>query len=371
MKTKPKNSEKAARDFDAKRFWRHYVATVDTDTEWDQSAPKPGRTSNRIFMFLLLFHVFLIASVVLFNLVADRPKPVFVDNSIASKNAAKPGTPAPAPTAGKSTPAAPVIPAMKGVETVEHRVLQGESMKSIADKYGSTQGEIAKLNQLEAAAPVRVGSVLQVPKPKEKTPPAIGPPTVQPTRVEEKIVAVQATTSPDTAKMFAAAEPEPSPKKAELAPMPGDVPAPKEEAIQSKPPQDKPKASAADSPPAEKAKPMEAKGPAKAEAPKPTETKAQVRPEAPKPKPTETKAQVRSDTAKPATATTKPAVSKSAEPAKPAPKATGTTHTVKPKETLYSISRKHGVNVNDLMKLNNISDPSKLREGVVLKVPAK
>lgn len=366
MKKQPKDLEETGREFDSKRFWRHYVANVDVDPGWGDEAPKKGRTSNRVFLFLLLFHVFLIASVVLFNLVSDRPKPVFVDNSIPSKKTTIPAKPVAGTEIGKQTPAAPVITATKGGETVEHRVVQGESMKSIADKYGTVQDEIAKLNQLEISTPVRVGSVLQVPKPKDKAPPAIIPPAVQPSRVEEKIIAVQTTTAPSTAQMFAAVEPAPSPKKAEMVPAP--APAPKAEAIQSKPPQDKPKVSVADLPPAEKFKPTEAKGPAKSETPKPTETKAQVRQEAPKP--TETKAVVRTESPKPAS-TNKPAASKTSEPAKPAPKAStgGSTHTVKPKETLYSISRKHGVNVNELMKLNNISDPSKLREGVVLKVP--
>src|SRR5215212_1523883 len=86
MKPKPKTLEKSDRGFDANTFWRHYVATVDTDHEWDEESPQQGRSSNRLFLFLLLFHVFLIGSVVLYNLVSERPKPVFVDNSAPQKN---------------------------------------------------------------------------------------------------------------------------------------------------------------------------------------------------------------------------------------------------------------------------------------------
>ena len=38
-------------------------------------------------------------------------------------------------------------------------------------------------------------------------------------------------------------------------------------------------------------------------------------------------------------------------------------------ETIYSISRAYSVNVDELMKANNISDPSKLQAGSALKIP--
>src|SRR6187399_681650 len=95
MKPKPEILEKSDRGFDSQTFWRHYVATVDTDHEWEEERPQQGRGSNRLFLFLLLFHVFLIGSVVLSTLVSERPKPVFVDNSTPPKNTAAKKTPAP------------------------------------------------------------------------------------------------------------------------------------------------------------------------------------------------------------------------------------------------------------------------------------
>src|SRR5436190_14592826 len=144
MKPKPETLEKSDRGFDSQTFWRHYVATVDTDHEWDEERPQQGRGSNRLFLFLLLFHIFLIGSVVLYNLVSERPKPVFVDNSTPTKINAPKKAPAPVTQA----PNGNVITAGKEVETVDHRVSQGDSLKTIADASGSTQDEIAKLNHI-------------------------------------------------------------------------------------------------------------------------------------------------------------------------------------------------------------------------------
>lgn len=45
------------------------------------------------------------------------------------------------------------------------------------------------------------------------------------------------------------------------------------------------------------------------------------------------------------------------------------TYTVKPGDTLYRISVNHGVNVNDLMRVNGITDPTKLAVGRTLTIP--
>lgn len=349
MKTKPKPHEKSHRGFDAKTFWRHYVATVDTDQEWSQERTQAGRGSNRLFLFLLLFHIFLIGSVVLYNLVSERPKPVFVDNSVPKTMVSATKKPT---TGDKQTPAAPATSSAKQTETVEHRVAQGDSLKSIADASGVSQEEIAKMNHIDVNMQLAVGSVLRVPKPKTK-PPVI-PVGQQPVRVDEKIVA---TTAPGAAAIFTAVEPAPAVKRTEPAPAVKKTeaaPAPKKtETIASKPPEEKAKPKVEDSPPP---------------APKPKTTeKIAESPPAAKSKPTETKAVARTDT--PPGPAAKPAEPKTTETAKPA--ASSTTHTVKPKETFYSISRKYGVKVEDLMRVNNFTDPGKLREGIVLKVPAK
>jgi len=56
-------------------------------------------------------------------------------------------------------------------------------------------------------------------------------------------------------------------------------------------------------------------------------------------------------------------------PANPSPKASASSHTVIPGDTLGGIARKHGVKVGDLATLNTITDPAKLRVGQVLRLP--
>ena len=55
--------------------------------------------------------------------------------------------------------------------------------------------------------------------------------------------------------------------------------------------------------------------------------------------------------------------------AKPAAK--GGAHTMAKGDTLYRLSSQYGVSVSSLIKANNIKDPSKLREGTKLVIPAK
>ena len=95
MKTKSKPLEASDPGFDSESFWRHYVATVDGDQGWAEERPQHGRGSNRLFLFLLLFHIFLIGSVVLYNLVSEKPRPVFADGSAASRPAASGDPPGP------------------------------------------------------------------------------------------------------------------------------------------------------------------------------------------------------------------------------------------------------------------------------------
>lgn len=345
MKSKPKPLQSSSREFDSNKFWRHYVATVDTEEEWTQDRPQPGRGSNRLFLFLLLFHVFLIGSVVLFNLVAERPKPVFLDNSAGGKVVTS--SPNKNGSTGTQDPAAPATPASKQGETVEHRVEQGDSLKSIADASGVTQEEIAKMNQIEVSTQLAVGSVLRVPKPKTK-PPVI-PVGVQPARVDEKVL-VQATTSKAGSTIFKAVEPTPPPppaaKKVETPPV-----SKPETTVASKLPEDKPKTKAADNPPSA----------AKSKA---TEAKALTRPEPPTVPAVSKTTEV--------TKTPPPSPPKTSEPAAKVvakPAVSSASHTVRPKETFYSISRKYSVKVEDLMRVNGFTDPGKLREGIVLKLP--
>ncbi|MBL9189768.1 MAG: LysM peptidoglycan-binding domain-containing protein [Opitutaceae bacterium] len=56
-------------------------------------------------------------------------------------------------------------------------------------------------------------------------------------------------------------------------------------------------------------------------------------------------------------------------PASAPARTSGRTHTVRPKETLFAISRQYGVTVQELMAANGISNPSAIPVGTVLKIP--
>lgn len=70
------------------------------------------------------------------------------------------------------------------------------------------------------------------------------------------------------------------------------------------------------------------------------------------------------------TAETKP-VDRTEKAAATTAKTTNSSHVVRKNETLIKIARELGVKYEDLVKINNIKDPQKLREGQVLKVPRK
>lgn len=79
------------------------------------------------------------------------------------------------------------------------------------------------------------------------------------------------------------------------------------------------------------------------------------------------------------TPTIQPAPTKASVAARPPPAApttprggavTGRTHTVRPKETIFAISKQYGVRMEEIAAANGIRDMSKVPVGTVLKIPA-
>jgi LysM repeat protein len=64
-----------------------------------------------------------------------------------------------------------------------------------------------------------------------------------------------------------------------------------------------------------------------------------------------------------------PSAAPAPAPKAPAPAISGQTYTVQEGETLGGIANRAGVKVQDLMAVNNITDPRKLRVGQVLQIP--
>jgi LysM repeat protein len=277
---------------------------------------------GRVFVFLLLLHVFLIGAIVLYNIVSERPGP-----SIAEKQKAG------APVVGD-----PAGDLLKRSELSEYQVRSGDSLKSISDATGATTEEIIRLNQLDQTGGLYVGRRLQLPlrttpaeggSPQSPAPAAVAVP-VQESKSPDKIAAAQAVAaqaSKGSPEAFAAAEP----RAAQSAPAP--------KLIKAQP------VAAADTPPAATR----------------TVPKADALPAGRGETAVATKSVPAATPVKPAPPAAKPA----------ATAAEGRSYQVKPGDTFYGIARKHGVSADAIMKANGFTDPGKLRQGTLLKIPAK
>lgn len=290
---------------------RHRLSALDSEHDEGESEIGSGNLS-RVFTFLLLLHVFLIAAVVLYNVIAEKPK--------RSTEGADPAA-AVADQATMEEAKAPVEtvvaakPVEEPVKLVEHIVRTGEDVNSLAAATGVSVAEIIRLNRLNANGDVYVGRRLMLPK-------AVAP---SPSPAVPVAVAVEAAKAPEP-KAGAPAELKPEKARIEVA----------AKTIFDKPAEVRPS----------------------------TPTKPKVEATVSKATPVKQEPPPKTLAAKPPAAPAKPAQVKQVV-------AKSATHTVQSGDTFYSIARKHGVNVQALMSLNGITDPGKLRKNTVLKVPAK
>lgn len=306
--------------FSSDSFRKHYVSAVEgEDATW--SEPEQGGHLGRVFVFLLLLHVFLIGAIVLYNIVSERPGP-----SIGEK-----------PKAGVPVVGDQTGDLLKRSELSEYQVRSGDSLKTISDATGATTEEIIRLNQLDQTGGLYVGRRLQLPLRTSTTPEGGAPQAPAPAAVAvpvldskspDKVAAAQvaaAQASKGSPEAFKAAE-----TRAETAPAP--------KLIKAQP------VTAADMPPAATR----------------TVPKADALPAG------------RSETAATKTVPAAPPVKPAPPAAKPATTAAeGRPYQVKAGDTFYGIARKHGVSADAIMKANGFTDPGKLQKGTVLKIPAK
>lgn len=343
MNQEPKNPKTAgiAGRLNMAGWRKHYVAAMTADEEtWPQR--EPGGNLGRFFIILLLLHVFLIGAVVFYNVISPKSPP-----SVASAKTtlAKPQTAnlitaasvtVPVPVSSKSTadnqPVAmtPALttprPEPRMVETAVYDVRSGDNVPGIAAALGVSVADLIKLNNLDSTE-LYPGRKLSYPK--KPAPPvlkAMPIPTIAAFNASSKTAVLNTTSSVNEAT---------TPVKLK----------------------EKPVLTSADSPP------------------KPTATKTvQAADQPPVIKPVN-KIEPSGPATKPKAATT-PEASKTAKTAtKPEKTVKDTTsrrsHVVGPKETLYSIARKYGVKVDALQKANGIKDPTTLRDGMKLAIPAK
>jgi len=321
MKTKNSKPDSKPPVFSLTRWRKLYVSAVEAHPE-DFTEAEPSGNMSRIFVVLLLVHVFLIGSVVIYNIVAERPR---IENAVATAPPAKPkaqpskpASPKPLDSA-KTATVAPLAVAVPATVLRVYEVGSGDSIPSIAAKFGVDPDKLLTLNRLDDGGELYPGRKLNIPEKAQVKKPEqirVAPPA-------PPVVAVAAT-PPVAAKPTpapAASKPDDSVPKATLVKAPTV-----NEKIQDAPPKAEKKtekSAVASAPPA----------------PKPAEAKQIEKPVA------------------------KPVVEKKM--------ASTQTYTTTAKDTFYSVAKKFKVKVDDVMRLNGMSDPSKLRAGMKLKIPAK
>jgi len=383
MKTKSKKEKKLLLNLIDGERHRHRVALVTEEGEWNQHEPNSGMA--RMFVVMLLVHVVLIGGIIIYD---------FMDEEEAPQQTATQSARAISSTSGLPQAAPDVISAQAlAVANVEqfdnYEMRSGDSLKSIAAKFSSTEDEITRLNMIDKGLQIGPGTMLRVPKQAVPSAIPVDPQTLKPVpAAEDAPKAIPVTDQPPKTQNVPSEAVKPSEAPASLsaaALMPMSLVAPSEA-----PPAPVSLAAAADS--AATAPLAAANVPA---LPAPVNPRAvsllqENAPQAPKSKeapPPVVKA-VPKPLAKPnpvpppsqmlkKIADQPPAAAKKNEPAKKssvsAPKATTTahTHTLQPGETLYRLSIKYGVSVTAIQNANNIKNANAIRDGVKLIIPAK
>lgn len=378
MKTTPKTKDKKLllNLIDGERH-RHRVALVTEEGEWNQHEPNSGMA--RMFVVMLLVHVVLIGGIIIYDFMGEDESPQQTVTQAARAMTTSSGLP-------QTAPEIVTAQAQAAADTVQfdsYEMRSGDSLKSIATKFGTTEEEITRLNMIDKGLQIGPGTMLRVPKqpvlsaipvdsttlkPKNPGPESSSTLVVQdqpPTISKEPSEAVKASEAPASLSaaltpmsLLTPGETPPVTSAIAAADTPATAPAPKEE-IAALPAPVKPNAA-----PLLQENAPEAKRTVK------TEPKALPKP-APVPPPSQMLKKIAD--APPAPAKKSEPSRKAADsPSKSVAKATPVRmHTLQPGETLYRLSSKYGVSVTAIQKANNIKNPNAMREGMKLVIPAK
>ncbi|HRH95518.1 MAG TPA: LysM peptidoglycan-binding domain-containing protein [Prosthecobacter sp.] len=389
-KAKTKETKLLLNLMDGERH-RHRVALVTEEGEWNQHEPNSGMA--RMFVVMLLIHVALIGGIIVYDFMGDEEAPQQTVTQATRAMSPDNGLPQTAPEVVSAQAQA----AADTGQYDNYEMRSGDSIKSIAAKFGSTEAEITRLNMIDKGLQIGPGTMLRVPKqavpsaipvdPKTLKPIAAGgdvPQAVavadQPPQTKVPSEAVKPADAP--ASLSAAAltpmslvapdeAPPVAPSLAAAANMPATASAPPESAAELPPPSNPRVVSLLqeNAPTVAEEKPVVSKP---KEEPRPivkAEPKLLAKP-SPVPPPTQMLKKIAE--APPATKKTEPAKKAADTPPKTVAKTTpARTHVLKSGETLYRLSTKYGVSVSSLQKANNIKNPNAMREGMKLVIPAK
>ncbi|WP_395750485.1 LysM peptidoglycan-binding domain-containing protein [Prosthecobacter sp.] len=405
MKPKTKETKLLLNLMDGERH-RHRVALVTEEGEWNQHEPNSGMA--RMFVVMLLIHVVLIGGIIIYDFMGDDEKPQQTATQAARAVSSGTGLPMAAPEVVSAQAKA----AADTEQFDSYEMHSGDSIKSIAAKFGTSEAEITRLNMIDKGLQIGPGTMLRVPKQAVVSAIPVDPKTLKPMAATQEV--------PKAIPVVRDQPPAPNTKVPSEAVKPADAPASLSAATMSPislvapdeaPPAATSLVSAADTPatmPASGGKVAVLPAPSnphavslltenapKAEESKPSTVrprdrdreepkpvaKAEARPLArptPVPPPTQMLKKIaetppapkkeKAETAKKVTAEAPP--KPAAKPAA-APAAASRSHTLKSGETLYRLASKYGVSVAAIQKANNIKNPNSMRDGMKLVIPAK
>jgi LysM repeat protein len=394
MKPKPKETKLLLNLMDGERH-RHRVALVTEEGEWNQHEPNSGMA--RMFVVMLLIHVVLIGGIIVYDFMGDDEKPQQTVTQAARALSNGNGLP-------MASPEVITAQAQAAADTEQfdnYEMRSGDSIKSIAAKFGSTEAEITRLNLIDKGIQIGPGTMLRVPKQAVLSAIPVNPKTLKPMAIVEEVpraVPVVSEQPPATKVPSEAVKPSEAPASLSAATMsPISLLAPNEA-----PPATTslvadanmpatataPSASTAELPPPTKPNVVSLlqENAPKVEASKPEAVRPRDRDEPSPVAKAEPKLLAKPNPVPPPTQMLKkiadsPPATKKAEPTKKlvadAPPKTVTkavaarTHTLKSGETLYRLASKYGVSVTAIQKANNIKNPNSMRDGMKLVIPAK
>ena len=383
MKPKPKETKLLLNLMDGERH-RHRVALVTEEGEWNQHEPNSGMA--RMFVVMLLIHVVLIGGIIIYDFMGDDEKPQQTATQAARAVSSGVGLPVTAPAIVNAQAQA----AADTQQYDNYEMHSGDSIKSIAAKFGTTEAEITRLNMIDKGLQIGPRTILRVPKQAVPNAIPVNPQTLKPMTVNEEVpkaIPVVREHPPATKVPSEAVKPAEAPASLSAATMtPVSLLSPNEA-----PPATSSLVAAADTPataPAPSASPAALPPPTKpnavalleenapkvekTEKSKPAakaEAKPLVRPN-PVPPPSQMLKKI-ADAPPTKKAETTKKTAADAPPKTAAKPAASRSHTLKAGETLFRLSAKYGVSVAAIQKANNIKNPNSMRDGMKLVIPAK
>lgn len=357
---------------------RHHVAAfVTQEGDWNRHEPNTGFA--RVFIAMLILHVFIIGGIIL------------SDFSSSSKTAPRAPMVSPAFTKSKTEIGGALPHAAATSYSAEESRLQhytvhsGDSVQSIAARLGVDKEEFIHVNHLDENGQFAPGSVLLIPEKKPEGPLAVAtahampeisvkPPSDEPPSAAQTLSsapspATEISSAPvskpssTTTVMLADANGTP----VDLVPLPtiptDEVRTERKTEADSPPEKKATVVSNADSAPRSANKEKSEKGDKSDKSEKSAPKKAIGLGSRPNPVPPP------SEMAKRPATKPEPTSKTTGKPS--GTKGTATTHVLAKGETLYRLSNQFGVSVESLIKANSIKDPAKLRDGTKLIIPAK